>query len=141
MTDDAGGHLHGSPAAGSIGRPGQAADSTRTIDLVAQDSLRFDPEALEVAAGETVTLRVKNAGTLPHDFFLGDEAAQRRHEDQMATMGPHAESMPDEPDGFVVPPGQTKQLVWTFGAPGEVIYGCHTPGHYPAGMRGRVTVR
>ncbi len=39
-----------------------------------------------------------------------------------------------------VPPGQTVTLVYTFDQPGTLLYGCHVPGHYAAGMRGTITV-
>jgi uncharacterized cupredoxin-like copper-binding protein len=29
---------------------------------------------------------------------------------------------------------------WTFEDPGDLIFGCHVPGHYAYGMRGTVTV-
>jgi len=39
-----------------------------------------------------------------------------------------------------VPAGQSATLVYTFNNPGTLIYGCHVPGHYLAGMRGTITV-
>jgi hypothetical protein len=32
------------------------------------------------------------------------------------------------------------RLLYTFDQPGTLEYGCHVPGHYPAGMRGTITV-
>ena len=48
--------------------------------------------------------------------------------------------MHDEPNALSLQPGETKSLTWMFSAPGELIYGCHEPGHYAAGMRGDLTV-
>jgi len=49
--------------------------------------------------------------------------------------------MGDEPNAFVLDPGQTKETTWTFTAAGELLYGCHQPGHYGAGMVGTITVQ
>lgn len=39
-----------------------------------------------------------------------------------------------------IPAGETVELTWTFGDEGIVLIGCHQPGHYDAGMTGRITV-
>ena len=39
-----------------------------------------------------------------------------------------------------VPAGQSARLVYTFQQPGTLLYGCHVPGHYAAGMLGTITV-
>jgi uncharacterized cupredoxin-like copper-binding protein len=134
-----GGHGDGPAAAAGYGEPGNAADSARVIRITASDDLKFTPAAVEVAAGETVTFQVVNAGAIAHDFTLGDVAEQDHHGTEMASGDDHAVHASD--NAFIVQPGETKALVWKFTAPGEVIYGCHTPGHYPAGMKGVVTVR
>jgi uncharacterized cupredoxin-like copper-binding protein len=45
-----------------------------------------------------------------------------------------------EPGQVDVPAGQSVRLVYTFDNPGTLEYGCHVPGHYPAGMRGTITI-
>lgn len=39
-----------------------------------------------------------------------------------------------------VRPGETGELTVTFDKPGDVVIGCHQPGHYEAGMRATVAV-
>jgi uncharacterized cupredoxin-like copper-binding protein len=39
-----------------------------------------------------------------------------------------------------VAPGGTETLVWQFTQPGEFHYGCLVPGHFEAGMVGKLTV-
>ena len=39
-----------------------------------------------------------------------------------------------------VAPGKTGTLVWQFTRAGEFNYGCLIPGHFEAGMIGKVTV-
>jgi len=129
----------GTPApAPGPGQPADPAQAVRVIEVAAGDDLRFDPFAITVQTGETITFRVANAGNVPHDFTLGDEAMQQEHEEEMLEIG--GMSMPDEPNAVVLAPGDTKDLTWTFTEPGTVLIGCHQPGHYSAGMKGTVTV-
>ena len=46
----------------------------------------------------------------------------------------------DEPCMVHVSPGKTGQMIWTFDKPGEVVFACLIPGHYEAGMTGKVTM-
>jgi uncharacterized cupredoxin-like copper-binding protein len=122
----------------TFGEPGDKADSTRTVEINGGDDLKWSPPAIDVALGETVTLRVVNNGTLPHDFLLGDASLQSEHATEMAAAGG---TMPDDEHHLMLQPGESKEIYWHFTEPGEVMYGCHTPGHYEAGMVGTVTVR
>jgi len=103
------------------------------------DELRFEPDSIEVSVGETVTFRVTNAGQLLHDFTLGDEAAQAEHEAEMAESV--AEAGHAEPNVLTLDGGETGELTWRFTAPATMLYGCHVPGHYDAGMVGTLAVR
>lgn len=109
----------------------------RVIELKTTDDLRFEPSDLTVAAGETITFRLINDGALMHDFTLGDEETQIEHEAEMSDMGAMAH---DEPNVAIIPPGETVELTWTFSETGTVLIGCHQPGHYAAGMTGRIKV-
>jgi len=40
-----------------------------------------------------------------------------------------------------VPAGETRVLIWTFSGQGEFEFDCNMPGHFEAGMRGRISVR
>lgn len=46
----------------------------------------------------------------------------------------------DLPNSITPQPGETSQLTWRFGDAASLEYACHEPGHYEAGMRGRITV-
>jgi uncharacterized cupredoxin-like copper-binding protein len=121
-----------------FGEPADPDEADRTVDITADDTFRFSPTDLTVAAGETITFTVTNAGQLPHEFTLGDAAIQDDHEAEMTEMG--GMSMPDEPNSIGVAAGETKQLTFRFTQAGEVLIGCHVPGHYAAGMKGLITV-
>ena len=120
--------------------PGEAADASDAdaeILVVASDELTFEPAAIEVEAGEVVTFIVRNEGKADHEFVLGDESYQEMHDKDMAEGGHH---MADMENTVTVGPGETAQLTWRFSESGEVLYGCHEPGHYDGGMVGTVEV-
>lgn len=125
----------------AFGEPGQAGDSSQVIEITATDAQVFEPAVAGVPLGATVTFRVTNAGTLTHEFVLGDEPFQATHEAEMADMAHGHGTMDDEPYGFQLQPGETKDLVWHFTVPGEFSYACHTPGHYAVGMKGTISVQ
>lgn len=121
----------------AFGSSANAANADRVIEIRTTDDLRFEPAGITVASGETATFRLTNDGALVHDFTLGDQATQDQHEAEMSEMGGMAH---DEPNVATIPAGETVELTWTFGEEGTVLIGCHQPGHYAAGMTGRITV-
>jgi uncharacterized cupredoxin-like copper-binding protein len=126
--------------AGEYGHAGDPAHADTTIDIEALDTLKFDPAAVTVKRGDTVTFKVHNAGQMPHEFVLGTQQVQDEHEREMQASPSMGGGLHDEANAITISAGQTKDLTWTFTALGSVIYGCHEPGHYAAGMKGTVTV-
>jgi uncharacterized cupredoxin-like copper-binding protein len=129
-------------AAGSgFGKAGVPANAARTVEIHQLDTLRFDPASVNAKPGETITFKVVNDGKQLHEFVLGDQKFQDAHEKDMADMGANDMKMSDQPNYVDVDPGQTKEVTWTFPSnTAKVIYGCHVPGHFKAGMRGTVSV-
>ena len=56
----------------AFGEPADQANADRTIEIVTTNDLTFNPADLTVTAGETITFRIVNEGTMVHDFTLGD---------------------------------------------------------------------
>ena len=123
--------------AATFGHPGKVAQVDRTIKITALD-FRFDKTKLHVRAGETVRFIVINKGQLAHEFIIGDAQEQAEHEQEMQKMP--GLDMPNEPNGMMLKPGQTKALIWTFEQGGEFEFACHVPGHFAAGMVGKILV-
>lgn len=119
---------------GGNGSSTEPAGEPRTIEVTTLDTLRFEPERVSVRAGETVRFVVTNAGQTVHDFFVGTEDEQMEHERSMGDMG-HGDA-----EALTLDPGETGELTVTFDEPGEVLYGCHQPGHYAGGMVGTIVV-
>ncbi len=99
-----------------------------TIEI-AMDDFVFKPATVTVRAGTPVRFRFKNEGAVVHDAAFGDDAVQKAVEDGKA-----------ERDGPDVRPNKSKDYVKTFSQPGQLIIGCHQPGHYQQGMLARLTV-
>jgi uncharacterized cupredoxin-like copper-binding protein len=119
------------------GIAGRARDVRRTVELTMLDSMRFVPDRIEVREGETLRLRVKNAGRLMHEIVLGTPAELARHAEQMKK---HPDMAHDEPYMAHVPAGRQGELIWRFNRAGRFEYACLIAGHFDAGMRGTLIV-
>ena len=101
------------------------------------DSMRFTPAQITVKKGDTVKFVVTNSGKQLHEMVIGTEQELAKHAELMRKhpgMEHHAPYMAH------VRPGGKETLVWTFTNPGTFMYGCLIPGHWEAGMKGRITV-
>ena len=101
------------------------------------DALKIEPPELKVPVGQRVTFVVTNTGASNHEFYVGDEAAQAKHESEMTSMGGMSR---DEKNGMGLKPGETKELTITFDKAGTTIAGCHETAHYGAGMKAAITI-
>jgi len=113
------------------------AGGARTIDIDMRDN-DFSQASITVKAGEQIQFVFHNKGAVTHDAYIGDDAAQAVHEQEMrASSDPgHGHGA----DGVTVEPGQTQTLTHTFEKPGATLVGCHVLNHYILGMRIRVNV-
>lgn len=94
----------------------------------------IEPQHMTVPLGVPVTFVITNNGVIEHEFYLGDEAAQAEHEEEMSS----GEPMHGHANGVTVQAGETEEMTITFTS-GEWLAGCHVPGHYPAGMKATIT--
>ena len=137
------GAAHGSPTTASaqveteFGRTGDPAKVSRTVRISMSDRMRFDPDTLTVRAGDTVRFVVRNEGKLMHEFVLGTARELAEHAEAMKKF-PNMEH--EEPYMAHVAPGRQGEVVWQFTRTGEFLFGCLLPGHFDAGMVGRVRV-
>jgi uncharacterized cupredoxin-like copper-binding protein len=125
---------HASP----LGQPGNPAKVTRTVDIVMSDAMRYTPGNIKVKRGETIRFRVKNAGQIKHEMVLGSLAELKEH---AKTMAKFPEMEHDDPNAISVESGKTGELVWRFTQAGKFDFACLVPGHFEAGMQGKIAVR
>jgi len=111
--------------------PGTA-DQPRTVTISAFDSMDLDPARIQVRAGETIRFVVTNKGVLEHEFAIGSRADLQEHAQVMT----HGGMRSDTSMAIRLIPGQTKELIYTFGSSTDIGYGCMVPDHFPAGMSG-----
>lgn len=121
----------------AFGKAGDPKKVVRTVNVDMSDQMRFTPAALTIKAGETVKFVVKNSGKTMHEFVLGTLPELKAHAELMKKF-PNMEH--DEPYMAHVLPGKTETIVWQFTKGGEFHFGCLLPGHFEAGMVGRINV-
>lgn len=145
----AGGHGHdkaghvqdgGHHAMMKIGQPAKAAP-TRTIEITMRETedgrMIFEPGDLKFTPGETVRLKITNAGETDHEFVMDTVHAIEEHK---ALMEKFPEMEHDDPNAVRLRPGETGEILWTFGEAGTFKYACLIPGHHDAGMHGPLHV-
>jgi uncharacterized cupredoxin-like copper-binding protein len=109
------------------------ADAPRRVVVTIHHSA-FSPPRVTVRPGETVTFVLRNTDPIDHEFILGDEAVQQRHE---KGTEPHHGAIPGE---VSVPAGEEASTTYQFTMHRPLEFACHLPGHYAYGMRGLVLV-
>jgi len=131
----AGGHEHGDDNA--IGKPGTAAAVTRTIEVDMTDNMRFTPSDIKARQGETIRFLIRNSGSIKHEFVLGTEKELKEHYE---IMKKNPEMEHSDPNMLTLAAGQSGEVIWQFTKAGKVDFACLQPGHYEAGMKGKVSV-
>jgi uncharacterized cupredoxin-like copper-binding protein len=119
---------------------GRAADpkkAKRTVRVEMIDQMRFVPAQITVKRGEIVRFVPVNKGQVLHEMVLGTLDELKKHAELMKK---HPGMEHDEPHMAHVAPGKQAVMGWQFTKAGEFFYGCLIPGHFDAGMIGKVTV-
>jgi uncharacterized cupredoxin-like copper-binding protein len=114
------------------------AKAVRTIRVDMSDAMRFSPAEISVRRGEVVRFVAANKGKVLHEMVLGTQEELEKHAELMRKF-PGMQH--DEPHIAHVAPGRTGEIGWRFTQPGTFHFGCLIPGHFEAGMVGRITVR
>lgn len=129
------GHSH---SAAPFGTPGKALAKARVIKLSMDDTMRFTPASVEVRRGETIRFQIENRGKLRHEMVLGSIGDLKAHAELMQRF-PNMQH--DEPNMVSVEPGGKAELLWQFSRAGTVDFACLVPGHFEAGMHGKLKVK
>lgn len=120
-----------------FGIAGDPKRAMRVIRISMSDRMRFTPASITVKLGETVKFIVTNRGQIMHEMVIGTMKHLTEHADLMK-MNPDMEH--EEPHMAHVKPGTTEEIVWTFNKPGVFNFACLIPGHFEAGMLGKINV-
>ena len=105
------------------GRPADASDATRTIEVEMTDN-RYSLSEIDVAKGEVVRFVIHNRGQLVHEFNIGTPGMHASHQDEMLAMMQSGKMSPtkmmhghggkmghDDPNSILLNPGESKELV------------------------------
>ena len=122
----------------AFGRQGDPKKVTRTVSVDMADTMRYSPSEIAIKRGETIRFEVKNSGKTMHEIVFGTMKELKEHAELMRK---HPGMEHDEPYMAHVAPGKSERIVWQFTKAGEFYYGCLIPGHFEAGMIGKVIVK
>ncbi|KQW37752.1 plastocyanin/azurin family copper-binding protein [Rhizobacter sp. Root404] len=121
-----------------FGQEGNPKQVTKTIKVDMTDAMRFIPSDVTVRRGETVKFLLHNDGKVLHEMVLGTKGAIAEHAKLMKKF-PEMEHA--DANMVHVKPGKAGEIVWQFTKPGEFQFACLQPGHFEAGMVGKVVVK
>lgn len=126
----------------AIGMKAEKSKGLRTIDITMRETdageMVFEPKVLKFKKGETVILNFANKGETDHEFVMDTEKNVLEHKVAME-KNPDMEHADD--NSLRLKPGATGQIVWTFSKGGKYSFACLIPGHYEAGMHGKLDVK
>jgi uncharacterized cupredoxin-like copper-binding protein len=122
----------------AYGKSGDSAKVSRTVEIDMSDAMRFTPASINARKGETIRFVVKNSGKIKHEMVLGSIKELKEH---AALMLKFPEMEHADPNQLSVDPGKTGELIWQFTKAGTFDFACLQPGHFEAGMRGKVAVK
>jgi uncharacterized cupredoxin-like copper-binding protein len=125
----------------SAGEPGDPKKPARTIKVKMLENdkkMLFQPARIEVRRGEQIRFILENDGTESHEFILATIKENQKHAELMKKF-PEMEH--DDPNGKRLPMAGNGELLWKFTKRGEFEFACMIPGHYEAGMHGKIIVK
>jgi uncharacterized cupredoxin-like copper-binding protein len=122
----------------AYGKPGDRGKASRTVGIAMSDEMRFTPASITARKGETIRFVVNNSGKLKHEMVLGSIKELKEH---AALMLKSPEMEHADSNQISVDPGKTGELIWQFTNGGTFDFACLQPGHFEAGMRGKIAVK
>lgn len=101
------------------------------------DNMRFSQSDIQVKQGDSIKFIAKNDGKLNHEMVIGTMEVLKAHSEVMK-KNPNMEH--DDPHVAHVDPGRKEDMIWRFSKAGDFNFACLQPGHFEAGMIGKITV-
>ena len=129
---------HGHFSAGEPGDPKKPARVIKVKMFEDGKKMLYEPALIEVRLGEQVRFVLENSGDEDHEFVLATVAENKKHGEMMKKF-PDMEH--DDPNAKRVMTYGSGDLVWKFTKRGELEFACLIPGHYEAGMHGKIIVK
>jgi uncharacterized cupredoxin-like copper-binding protein len=113
----------------------------RVVELTITADARFSPDRIGVRTGETIRFVVSNPTSSDHELFIGSAAEQAVHHAKHLGLPPGEQAAVSHFGyGIFLPAFGDGALEYHFANAGEVLIGCHLPGHYEGGHVATVIV-
>ncbi len=142
-----------------IGSKGKENEVSRVIKVIMYDNY-YEPNSLEIKAGETIKFEVENAGMLVHEFNIANKMMHIKHQPEMQKMSENGILLPFSIDkekmkkmaktdksmahshsnSVLLEPKQKGEIIWKFNNAINIEIACNVPGHYQAGMIAKVDI-
>jgi uncharacterized cupredoxin-like copper-binding protein len=117
-----------------------AVDSDQRIIEITMTDNAFSPDHITVDEGEQVRFRFHNDGKQIHEAYIGSKGDQDAHHAEMRSDGHGGHARGDGGAAITLDPGESGEIDRRFDEAGEIVIGCHLPGHYESGMAATVEV-
>lgn len=139
-------------AAAATPAPAAPAAAARVIEVTGNDTMRFNVARIEAVAGETITIKFSNVGTLPkaamgHNLVVMKPGSNPTAFANAAVMARDSDYIPAQMADQVLAhtkllgPGESDSITFTVPAQaGEYTFLCSFPAHFMAGMKGVLAV-
>lgn len=126
-----------------------AETSSNSIEVIANDQMQFSESTITVKAGEEVTIKLRNVGTMPkeamgHNLVVLAQGTNVEEFGQTAMTAKDTDYIPASLASSIVAhtkllgPGESDTITFTL-EKGTYDFICSFPGHYSS-MRGKIVV-
>ena len=125
----------------AAGEPADPKQPFRVVELAMTEgdgTMAFSPATVEVKKNEQIKFIIKNTGSLDHEFMLDSTEHNAKHK---IAMEKNPEMEHDDPNGIRLQSSKSGEIFWKFSKGGTFEFACLIPGHYEAGMHGKVVVK
>tara|TARA_B100001029_G_C14880473_1_gene349646 strand:+ start:264 stop:761 length:498 start_codon:yes stop_codon:yes gene_type:complete len=142
-----------------VGEKGDPNKIDRVIEIEMYDNYYY-PTQVDVKKGETIKFVVKNLGKLVHEYNIGTKEMHIKHQPEMAKLVENEILLADKIDhkkmkemakkdhslghshanSVLLEPMKTGEIIWKFTKDISLEMACNMPGHYEAGMVGKIIV-
>ena len=140
------------PAKPDPGAKAAASKGVRTIEIVGTDDMKFSLATITAKPGEQIRVRLTSKGAMPkiamaHNFVLLTKEANTLKFVNAAAMARATDFVPAELKSQVIAAttlagaGETVEVTFKAPAAGSYTYLCSFPGHFQAGMAGKLIVK
>lgn len=120
--------------AAAVALAGSGPTTVTSVEIVIRYS-KFEPSQITVPVGVPVTITLRNADPIDHEWIVGDDAIHAVHRTGTELLHP------DRPTEVVIPAMESRTTTVTFEASGSLQFICHLPAHEAYGMVGTVVIR